>query len=87
MPRVIHRSIVITLEIVPSGVTRCTAERATAAITSEWLHSIGQQMMTIPSMPTYQIYMRQLSPDQGAYIQIIICWIVLQAQRQEINDY
>jgi hypothetical protein len=87
MPRVIHQSIVITLEIVPSGVSKCTAEKATAAIAGEWLRTIGQQIKQSPSLPDLQIHMRQLRLSHGAQIQILLCWIVLQANRQEINDF
>ena len=87
MQRVIHQSIVITLEIVPTGVTKSRAERATAAIAAEWLRFIGQQIEMTPSLPAFQIYVRQLPLSQGAQIQILLCWIVLQAHRQEINDF
>jgi hypothetical protein len=87
MQRVLHQSIVITLEIVPSGVTKSTVEQATATLADEWLHYIGQQILTSLSVPTYQIFVRQLPLDQGAQIQILLCWIVLQAHRQEISDF
>ena len=87
MPHVIHRSIVLTLEIVPSGVPKWTAERATTAIAREWLRYIGKQVVAISSPPTYQIYLRQTPLAHGAQIQILLCWIALQAHRQEINDF
>lgn len=86
MQRVIHRSITITLEIVPSGVGKCTAEQATAAIVSAWLYAIGQRIVTLPSLPTCQIQVRQLPQAQGAQVQILVCWFVLQSYRQEIGN-
>ena len=87
MPHVIQQTIVLTLEILPSGVPKCTAERATAAIAKEWLRCVGQQVVSAATMPTYQIYVRKTSLDYGVQIQILLCWIVLQAHRQEINDF
>ena len=87
MQRVIHRSLIITLEIVPSGVGKCTAEQATAAIVSAWLYAIGQRIITTPSLPTYQISMRQVPLEQGAQVQILVCWFVLQSHRQEIGNF
>lgn len=92
MKRVLHRSIVLTLEIVPSGVSKCKVKRATVAIAtvaiaSEWLRHMGRRVKTSPAKPACQIYMRQLPPSQGIQIQVLLCWIVLQAQRQEINDF
>ena len=87
MPHVIQQTIVLTLEIVPSGVSRCTAERTTAAIANEWLRCVGQQVVSASTMPTYQIYVRKTPLDYGAQIQILLCWIVLQAHRQEISDF
>ena len=87
MQRVIHRSITITLEIVPSGVEKCTAEHASAAIVSAWLYAIGQRIVTLPSLPTCQIQVRQLPQAQGAHIQILLCWFVLQPHHQEIGDF
>ena len=87
MQRVINQSIVITLEIRTSGVTKFTAERATAAIASEWLHYVGQRFVSFNSMPAYQIYVRKFPLEQGAQIQILLCWIVLQAHRREISDF
>lgn len=87
MPQVIQRSIVLTLQIVASGVPKWTAERATATIAHEWLRYVGTQVVAISSRPTYQIYLRQTPLAQGAQIQILLCWTALQAHRQEINDF
>jgi hypothetical protein len=91
MQRVIHRSIVITLEIVPVGLEKSRAEQATAAIAGAWLHYIGQHLVQTLAMPAYHISVRHLpfDPDQGrgAQIQILLCWIVLQARHQEINSF
>jgi hypothetical protein len=89
MPRVIHRSIVLTLEIVPSGMSKCRAERATDTITRAWLQAVDGKVVQVMSaaVPDLQVYVRQLPLDSGAQIQILLCWIVLQAQRQEIDDW
>jgi hypothetical protein len=89
MQRVIHRSIVLTLEIVPSGMSKCRAERATDAITRAWLHAVGGDVVQVVSaaIPDLQVYVRQMPLDGGAQIQILLCWIVLQAQRQEIDSW
>lgn len=87
MPHVIQQTIVLTLEIVPAGVPKCTAERATAAIANEWLRCVGQQVVSASTTPTYQIYVRKTPLDHGVQIQLLLCWIVLQAHRQEISDF
>jgi hypothetical protein len=87
MPLVIQKSLIITLDIDTRGVSRSIAERATAAIAGEWLDLIERQMVTTLHKPDYQIYVRQMSLAQGAQLQILLCWVVLQTQHQRIADF
>lgn len=87
MPTVIQKSILFTLDIDTRGVSKSTVEQATAAIAGEWLALIERQMVTTLHKPDYQIYVRQMSLAQGAQLQILLCWVVLQTQHQEIADF
>ena len=87
MQHIIHRSVVITLEIVPAGMDMRTAERATVDFASAWFQAVGQCLSTMSSMPAYQISMRQVSPEQGVHIQILLCWFVLKSHRWENDDF
>jgi hypothetical protein len=88
MQRVIYHTLTITLEAIPSGLTSASQDEAIEeTIAAELLSSIGESVrgMSLPvSLPASacEVYVRVLPIEDGARVQVLLCWVALDAPRQ-----
>ena len=88
MQRVIYHTLTITLEAIPSGLIPVSQDEAIEeTIAAELLSSIGESVRKV-SLPASacEVYVRVLPLEDGARVQVLLCWITLDSPRQALCD-